>query len=96
MRPCLSGIASAIGAKKFIRWIGVSVAVGLAIVGVSIAVCTAIGAVVGVAMNDMAAVPWGFAVGAALGGGIVFVLSMAFAMALAIAPALREAFRERH
>ena len=73
--------------KQIIRWIGISVAVGLAIVGVSIAVCTTIGAVIGVATNDMGAIAWGFAVGAALGGGIMFALSMA--------AAFRLAFRER-
>ena len=57
-RPCLSGTASAVTAQMLIRWIGISIAVGLAIIGVSIAVCTAIGAVIGVTMNDMAAIPW--------------------------------------
>src|SRR5262245_647687 len=90
-RRCLS-----FSTQKLIRWIAVSTAVGLVVIGVSVAVCTAIGAVIGVAMNDMATIPWGFIAGAALGAGIMFALSMAVALVLALAPAFPEAFRQRH
>lgn len=50
---------------------GVRVAVGLAIILVSAAVCGAIGAVIGAAINDMAACAWGVAAGAGLGSVIM-------------------------
>ena len=64
-KPCRSGTA-----------IGTTVTVGLAIIGVSATGCAAIGAVIGAAMNDMAAILWGFSAGAALGGGIVMALAL--------------------
>ncbi len=55
--------------------IGGSVVVGLAIIVISAAVGGAIGAVIGVVMNDMAACPWGVAAGAAIGG---YVMALRF------------------
>jgi len=59
---------------------GARVAIGLAIIFVSAAVCGAIGAVVGSAMNDMVACAWGVAAGAGLGSVIM----------------MATVFRERH
>lgn len=47
------------------------VAVGLAIICFSAVVAGAIGAAIGVVMDDMAACPWGVAAGAAIGGYVM-------------------------
>jgi hypothetical protein len=93
---CRSGIAIGLGVAGI-------VAVGFAIIGVSVAVCAAIGAVVGAAMHDLASgFAWGVTAGLATGSGIIGIMaigSMAIGSSIMIAVGsiiMALSFRNRH